>query len=114
MSLYQYAMDEFNLFQENKKKLILEIRKFPDNQNIQRINNHGFKISSNQLSNNWSVFYYDFQQQKDKLVELIEDSNNMLSIYNKLRDLIQTKSLYINKNTYKFNEEIIKNLEKII
>ncbi len=95
-------------------KIKLEISKFPDNQNIQRINNHVFKISSNQLSNNWSVFYYDFQQQKDKLVELIEDSNNMLSIYNKLRDLIQTKSLYINNNTYKFHEEIIKNLEKII
>lgn len=114
MSLYQYAMEEFNLFEKNKKLLISEIRKFPDNTNIQRINNHSFKISSSQLSNNWSVFYYDFQQQKDKLVDLIESSDNMSSIYNKLRDLIQTKSLYINNNTYKFHEEIINNLEKLI
>ncbi len=114
MSLYQYAMEEFNLFDKNKKVLISKIRQFPDNHNIQRINNHSFKISYGQLSNNWSVFYYDFQQQKDKLIDLIESSNNMTSIYNKLRELIQTKTLYSDNNTYKFHEDVIKNLEKLI
>lgn len=114
MSLYQYAMEEFNLFDKNKKVLISKIRQFPDNHNIHRINNHSFKISSGQLSNNWSVFYYDFQQQKDKLIDLIESANNMTSIYNKLRELIQTKTLYSDNNTYKFHEDVIKNLEKLI
>lgn len=114
MSLYQYSQEEFNLFEKNKKLLIAKIKAIPDNSNITKINNHCFTISIGQLNSNWSAFYHDFEQQRNKLIEIIENSENMKSIYSKLRDIIDKKSFYDKGCTCSFNEKVIEKLKELL
>ena len=101
-----------------KKDIYLHIEQLPDNKDIKRINKHCFIIKLSQLENNiLCPYYYDFKSQYEKILSKIDSlMNKPCSIIPAIQTMINTKYLRLNSNreNYRLNPEVIKQLKQLI
>ncbi len=97
-----------------KKELIAKIGVLPQNKNITPLNNNCFVMSVKHFSlSNWSPEYYDFNNQYQKIIEIIENSE-LLTIEKKLDGILKDGKIKINNSyTYHFHPDVIDYLKRI-
>lgn len=105
------ALEQINRLKKEVANLILSL---PDNNNIHRVSNKCFIISTNKLDGNIICpHYYDFKYQYEMISEYTESSTPEHVISN-LSNIISTGILRTKSIRYKLNPTVIENLKTIV
>jgi len=116
-STIEEMTNEINRLKQEINDLILNL---PDNPKITRLNHSCFTINSSDLSKDLvlSPLYYDFKNQYQKIVDIINETeiHEVVKQLEKLLTPNQSGSYWIKYKgiRYRFNPKVIENIKSII
>jgi hypothetical protein len=98
-----------------KTDLIGKISDLPDNPKIKRIGTEGkaFTMSSKDLGESWSPFYYDFKSQYKAIVKIINTSP-IETVITKMESIVENGYADNSKSSQRFHPEVRKYLSEMM
>ncbi len=113
-------VEEYKILSEKiKTELIAEIEAIPQNQNITPLGNKCFSVSFSEIMNNNGILspdYYDFEQQKKFLIEMLEsDKRSFEKKIETLKEIAEKgKILSQGQHTIRFHPDVLIKIKEII
>lgn len=119
MSLSQSIKEYKALAEKIKAELIAEIDAIPQNQNITPLGNKCFSVSFSEINKNNGIIspdYYDFEQQKKFLIEVLEsDKRNFDKKIEILKEIVEKgKILGTGAHTIRFHPDVTAKIKTIL
>lgn len=119
MSLSQSIKEYKALAEKIKAELIAEIDAIPQNQNITPLGNKCFSVSFSEINKNNGIIspdYYDFEKQKEFLIEILEsDKRSFEKKIEVLKEVAEKgKILSQGQHTIRFHPDVIAKIKTLL